>query len=168
METINAMTSHTISIFVANKPGVLVRVSQVFARRGFNIDSLVVSSGTDGRFSRMTVTSKGDGELIDQIIRQVIKLVDVLHAVEHRGDEVVEKELALIKVAVSLDKRGEVLQMVDHFKAVTVDFTEESLIIQVTGGSDKLDALIKMLERYGILEIVRTGKVAMTRGRSET
>ena len=159
---------HTISVFVANKPGVLVRIALVFARRGFNVDSLVVSPALDGHYSRMTITALGDRETLIQIIKQVGKLVDVIRVTEHIEQAVVEKEFALIKVAADAAKRAEVMLLVDHFKAQTVDFTEDSLIIQVTGNTEKLDSFISLLEKYGIIEIVRTGKVLMARGKEKT
>ncbi|HMA99458.1 MAG TPA: acetolactate synthase small subunit [Spirochaetota bacterium] len=160
--------SHTISIYVANKPGVLVRVAQVFSRRGFNIDSLVVSPGQAGNFSRMTVTAQGDPDELMQIISQLQKLIDVQKATEHSHQVTIEKELAMIKVAVKEGSRSEVLQLVDHFKAATVDFCEGSLIIQITGSTEKLDAFIALLKNYRIIEIVRTGKVLMARGEEVT
>lgn len=160
---------HTISIFVANKPGVLMRIASVFARRGFNIDSLVVSPALDGHYSRMTVAAQGDHDTLDQIKKQVGKLVDVLRVIEHTEQSVVEKELALIKVGAAAGaNRSEVLQLVDHFKAQTVDFTEESIIIMVTGSTEKLDAFVGMLKKYGIIEVVRTGKVIVARGKEAT
>ena len=159
---------HTISVYVANKPGVLMRVSQVFARRGYNIESLVVSPALDGKFSRMTLGAAGDPETLSQIIKQLGKLVDVVHATEHVSANVLQKELALIKVGITQDARTEVLQLVTHFKAQTVDLTEDSLVIQVTGNSDKLDAMIELLKKHGIIEIVRTGKVVMARGQEAT
>lgn len=159
---------HTISLLVANKPGVLLRIALVFSRRGFNIESLVVSPALDGRFSRMTVTAAGDPATLEQIIKQVNKLVDVVHACEHTGSGTVERELALIKVAVTSEKRAEVLQIVEHFKGQTIDFNSDSLIIQVLGSTEKLDAMIRMLTDYDLLEVVRTGKVVMARGKEVT
>lgn len=155
---------HNISIYVANKPGVLVRVSHVFARRGFNIDSLVVSTGKDPRFSRMTITCTGNKETLEQIIKQVSKLVDVIKATEHEHQVVIEREFALIKVDAPVEKRSEILQIIDHFKGETLDFTEDSLIVQITGSTEKLDSASALLEKYGIIEQVRTGKVVMARG----
>ena len=155
---------HTISLYVANKPGVLARIAQVFARRGFNIDSLVVSSAMDGNYSRMTISAKGNPEGLDQIIKQASKLIDVLHCIDHTEENVVGKEMALIKVGVDSEGRPEVLQLVEHFGCKVVDFTESSLILMVTGDSGKLDALIKMLGRFRVIELVRTGKVIMARG----
>ncbi len=164
----DADTTHTLSVYVANKPGVLARIALVFARRGFNIDSLVVSPSTDGRYSRMTVAAKGSQEGLEQIIQQVGKLIDVLNCTDHALDEAVVKELALIKIGVNAEKRTEALQVCDHFGARTVDLTEQSMIVMVTGGSDKLDACVRMFEKFGIIELVRTGKVVMARGSGET
>lgn len=164
----NDKMSHTLSVFVANKPGVLARIAQVFSRRGFNIDSLVVSPSVEGGFSRMTITTSGDPAMLTQIICQVQKLVDVLHCVDHTGEDAVVKELALIKVAIGSDTRTEALQIADHFGAKTVDLTETSIILQITGNSDKLDAMIKLLKKFKVIELVRTGKVVMARGDEAT
>ncbi|MEW5977220.1 MAG: acetolactate synthase small subunit [Acidobacteriota bacterium] len=160
--------THTLSVYVANKPGVLARIAQVFARRGYNIDSLVVSPSRDGKYSRMTITAKGDPEGLDQIIAQVNKLVDVIRCVDHTGENAVEKELALIKVGVSFEGRGEVLQFAEHFKCKAVDLTESSIILMATGDTDKIDSLVKLLAKYKIIEMVRTGKVVMARGHQAT
>lgn len=160
--------NHTISILVVNKPGVLMRVAQVFSRRGFNIDSLVVSSGFDNKFARITITAQGNDENLDQIKKQLSKLVDVMHCIEHEGINSIIKEMALIKVACSVDKRAEILQVSEHFACKTVDMTRTSMVIQATGNSDKLDALIGQLSDYKIIELVRTGKVLMARGEEET
>ena len=164
----NSADSHTLSVYVANKPGVLARIAQVFARRGFNIDSLVVSSSMDGNFSRMTITAIGDRTGLYQIIEAVKKLVDVLHCVDHTDENVVVKDLGLIKLAVGPGARTEVLEIADHFKAKTVDMTDKSIIIMSTGDTDKLDAMIKLLKKFKIVELVRTGKVVMARGDEET
>lgn len=164
----NGNDSHTLGVYVANKPGVLARIAQVFARRGFNIDSLVVSSSTDGNFSRMTITAKGDPSGLGQVIQAMQKLIDVIHCVDHTGEDVVLKELALIKIAVGAESRGEVLQIVDHFAGKTVDMTERSLIVMATGNADKLDALVGLLKKFKIIELVRTGKVVMARGEEAT
>lgn len=160
--------THTISIYLTNQPGSLIRVAQVFARRGFNIDSLVVSPGKDGKFSRMTVTSSGPEDTLEQIIKQVGKLIDVVHCTDHTGENVIERELALIKVAVKKDQRTDVLQIVDHFKADTVDFSDDSLIIKTSGTTEKLDAMLTILEKYELIELIRTGKLVMARGAQET
>src|SRR4029077_13834142 len=160
--------THTLSVYVANQPGVLARIAQVFARRGYNIDSLVVSSSMDGKFSRMTITAIGNPEGLDQIIAQVNKLVDVIHCVDHTGENAVERELALIKIGVNAGERAEALQVAEHFKCKTVDLTETSVILMATGETDKVDALVKMMGNYRIIELVRTGKVVMSRGNIET
>ncbi len=160
--------SHTISLFVNNKPGVLIRIALVFARRGYNLDSLVVSPGKEERFSRMTITASGDGSILEQIIKQLNKLVDVIHATDHTGDVVVDRELALIKVSCPPEARTQVLQVLEHFKCKTVDISQEHLTLECTGGSEKLDALISMLQPYNIIETVRTGKILVTRGPEET
>ena len=165
---LNREDTHTLSVYVANKPGVLARIAQVFARRGYNIDSLVVSSSMDGKFSRMTVTAIGNPEGLDQIIAQVNKLVDVIHCMDHTGENAVVRELALIKIAAATEERTGVLQIAEHFKCKTVDLTESSIILMATGDTEKVDALIKMMGRYKIIELVRTGKVVMARGNEET
>ncbi len=160
--------SHNLSVYVANKPGVLARIAQVFARRGYNIDSLVVSPSVDGRFSRMTITAKGSAEGLDQVMRQLNKLVDVIRCVDHTGEDAVVKELALIKVAAGEEDRTAALQIADHFGAKTVDLTARSMVVMATGNSDKIDALVRMLARYRIVELVRTGKVVIARGEEAT
>ncbi len=166
--TVDRANTHTISVLVANKPGVLVRLAQVFSRRGYNIDSLVVSPTQGGDTSRITITAKGDLETLEQIIKQAGKLVDVLHATDHTGESVIDKELALVKVQAPDEKRTPILQICNHFKAETLDFASESLVIQVTGSTEKLDALVEMLTPYGIIELVRTGKILMARGKELT
>lgn len=160
--------THNLSIYVANRPGALVRIAQAFSRRGFNIESLVVSPGATGDFSRMTITAKGDVAGLEQIIMQCSKQVDVLACREHTDEEVVARELALVKIAVEPAQRGEVLQIADHFRAKTVDLSDKSMIIEATGGSDKLDAMVDLLRKFTIVELVRTGKVIMARGERET
>ncbi len=160
--------SHSISLFVNNKPGVLIRIALVFARRGYNLDSLVVSPAHDEHYSRMSITASGDKKTLEQIIKQLNKLVDVIHATDHTAEIVVAKELALIKVACPADKRTEILQISEHFRCQTVDITEDTLMIQATGNSDKLDALHTLIGKYKVLEIVRTGKIIMARGMTST
>lgn len=159
---------HTISLYVMNKPGVLYRITMVFARRGYNIESLVVSPALDGHYSRITITAKGDPDVLEQIIKQCNKLIDIVHASEHDTKDTIEKEFAFMKVAAPAKTRGDILQLVEHFKAQTVDFSDDSLVIQVTGSTSKLDAMIKMLDKYGLIELVRTGKVIMRRGKDKT
>ena len=168
MSTTQNLRTHNLSIFVANKPGALVRIAQAFSRRGFNIESLVVSPGAAGTLSRMTITAKGDYNGLEQIIAQCAKQVDVLACREHTDEEVVARELMLVKVAVGTEQRGEVLQIADHFRAKTVDLTESSMVLEATGGSEKLDAMVALLRKFKIVELVRTGKVIMARGERQT
>ena len=166
--TEQAQTLHTLSVYVANKPGVLMRICQVFARRGFNIDSLVVSQGRDSHFSRMTIGLTGNPEGLDQIIKQVSKLIDVIHCFEHTLDDSVTKELVLVKLKVSSADRALALQVTEHFSGKTVDLTPISMIVMITGDSPKVDAAISMFSQFDIIETVRTGKVVMARGEQPT
>lgn len=159
---------HTLSVYVSNKPGALARIAQVFSRRGFNIESLVVSPAVDGHFSRMTISCSGDPEGLDQIIKQLMKLIDVLHCIDHTYDESVTKEMGLIKIAVDSEGRSEALQIAEHYGCKTVDLTPESMILQVVGNPDKIDALEEMIAKFKIIELVRTGKVVMSRGQDLT
>lgn len=155
---------HTLSALVANKPGVLARIAQVFARRAYNIESLVVSPAGDGQHSRMTIGATGDPGGLDQIIKGVNKLVDVIHCFDYTSDMAVVQELALVKISCISDQRTEALQICDHFGCTTEDLTSHSMILKSTGSSEKLDALVGMLDKFGIVEMVRTGKVVMARG----
>ncbi len=159
---------HTLSVYVSNKPGVLARIALIFARRGYNIESLVVSPSMDGNFSRMTIGARGDYEGLDQIIKQVSKLVDIVRCVEHVGENAVVKELALIKLQADATERSEILLIAEHFGCRTADLTETSLILQATGSTERLDALVTMLRKFRIVELVRTGKVLMARGEEAT
>jgi len=159
---------HTLSLYVNNKPGVLVRVALVFARRGYNIESLVVSPTVRGDFSRMTITCSGDPETLEQIIKQLAKLIDVVHAIDHTGDDSYETEIALVKLESQLDRRTEILQIAEHYGAKVVDYGTDSLMLRVYGDSEKLDAFIALLRPYGLSELVRSGKILMARGLAET
>lgn len=159
---------HTISLFVNNTPGVLVRVALVFSRRGFNIESLVVSPSAEGHFSRMTITCSGEAETLEQIIKQLAKLVDVVKATDHTGEAAIETEIALAKLICDSDERNEILQIADHFNAKVVDYGTDSLVLRVYGGSEKLDALVALLQPFRMVELVRSGKILMARGRATT
>jgi len=163
-----ASPTHTISLYVHNKPGVLVRVALVFARRGYNIESLVVSPSAEGRFSRMTITSSGDPDTLEQIIRQLQKLVDVVRAIDHTGDSAYQTEIALVKVACALDDRTQILQIAEHYHAKVVDYGPESLMLRIFGSSEKLDAFVELIRPYGLKELVRSGKILMARRLEET
>ena len=155
---------HTITVLVENKPGVLARVSGLFARRGFNIESLAVSITDDPTVSRMTIVVGGDETVLEQITKQLNKLIDVIKVVDYTGTEVVERELALVKVNAETKSRAEIMQVVDIFRAKIIDISDRTFTIEVTGSVEKIDAMEKLLEPYGVLELVRTGKIAMARG----
>ncbi len=159
---------HTLSVFVNNKAGVLMRICQVFARRGYNIDSLVVSQGRDAQFSRMTIGISGDPSGLEQIILQVTKLVDVIHCHEHTKSDAVAKELLLVKFLVSKQDRTEALQIIDHYGGKTVDLTPTSMVAMINGESNKIDSALTMFSQFEIIETVRTGKVVMARGEQAT
>lgn len=161
--------AHTLSLVVSNKPGVLVRIALTFARRGYNIESLVVSPAARGDFARMTLTSSGPRDVRDQIIKHLDKLVDVVYVTAHEeeDDTPIEVEIALVKLRSSLDKRTEILQIAEHYKAKVVDYGPETLILRVHGTSEKLDAIVRLLEPYNIEEVVRSGKIVMSRGPSQ-
>ena len=159
---------HTISLYVANKPGVLIRISLVFARRGYNIDSLVVSEAHDPNFSQMTIVAIGDYATLDQILKQLNKLVDVVHAKDNTGEKVIETELALIKVKCPPESRTEILQVAEAFKGKVVDLSEKTITFQVAGSSEKLDAVHRVFNPYGILEMIRSGKILIARGTEVT
>ncbi len=159
---------HTISVFVNNKPGVLSRVALTFARRAFNIESLVVSPAVEGRYSRMTITSSGSAETLEQVVKQLAKLVDVVHAIDHTGEDAYATEIALVKIECALNQRTETLQIAEHYKAKVVDYGVNSLILQVHGSSEKIDVFVDLLRPFGITELVRSGKLLMARGRNIT
>jgi acetolactate synthase-1/3 small subunit len=160
---------HTLSILVRNKPGVLVRVALIFSRRGYNIESLVVSADVaNGDFSRMTITCSGDPETLEQIIKQVTKLIDVVSAFDHTGQSVYETEVALVKLECKLTERTEILQIAELYSAKVVDYGVDSLIVRIVGAAEKLDVFLSLLRSYQIVELVRSGKVLMTRGLATT
>lgn len=159
---------HTLSVYVNNQPGVLARIAQCFSRRAYNIDSLVVSHGRDARFSRMTIGVIGDPKILNHIIQAVSKLIDVIHCFEHTESDSVVREMALVKLAASAAQRTEILQIIDHFGGKTVDLTESSIITMIAGNSTKVDAAVRLLSAYEIIETIRTGKVVMARGEKPT
>ena len=160
---------HTISILVRNKPGVLVRVALVFARRGYNIDSLVVSTDVaHGDFSRMTITCSGDPATLEQIIKQVTKLIDVVHAFDHTGQSIYETEVALVKINCKLPDRTEILQIAELYSAKVVDYGVDSLIVRIVGAAEKIDVFLSLLRNFQVVELVRSGKIIMTRGLATT
>ncbi len=164
----NLVKKHVISLYVNNKPGALIRIALVFARRGYNIDSLVVSEGHDPAFSHMNITATGDEKTLQQILQQLNKLVDVIHAKDHTGDDIVQRELALIKLHCTADTRNEVLQIAHVFKCAAVNLTDTTITLEISGETEKIDAIHRMLNQYGILEMVRTGNVLIARGEETT
>ena len=158
----------TIGLLVNDQPGVLMRISQVFARRGYNIESLVVSSAHLPHTSRMTLPCTGPDDVLHQIILQLNKLVDVIHAKDHTDDQAVTRELALFKVGCSVPERTEMLQISEAFRGETVDISEDTITLEATGTSDKMDALESLLGKFDLREMVRTGKVVMARGGQTT
>jgi acetolactate synthase I/III small subunit len=160
--------THTLSVLVSNEPGVLMRICQVFSRRGFNIDSLVVSEGRNVNFSRMTIGISGDPQGLSQIIMQVSKLIDVIHCSEHDNEDAVVKELIMVKFLATDTQRTQALQIIEHFAGKTVDLTPSSMIALISGSSAEIDAAIGMLAQFEIIETVRTGKVVMARGEQPT
>jgi acetolactate synthase-1/3 small subunit len=155
---------HAISVLVNNRPGVLARTAGLFARRGFNIDSLAVSTTQDPGVSRMTIVVEGPDQILEQISKQLYKLMDVIKVLDHRDEPVVNRELALIKVDADAANRAEIMQIVTIFRANIVDISERTFTIEVTGSADKVDALVGLLRRYGIKEMMRTGRIVLSRG----
>ncbi|MGA9100123.1 MAG: acetolactate synthase small subunit [Methanotrichaceae archaeon] len=155
---------HTIAVIMENKSGVLTRIAGLFSRRSFNIESLSVGSTDHPEYSRMTLTVEGDEDVLEQVTKQLSKLINVIRVSELDPEESVERELAVIKVSADKDSRSEIMQIVDIFRAKIIDVSARSLIIEVTGDSQKVDAIIHMLRQYGIKELARTGKVSMVRG----
>ncbi|MDA3811496.1 MAG: acetolactate synthase small subunit [Spirochaetaceae bacterium] len=161
-------SQHTLSLLVCNRPGALIRIALVFTRRAFNIDSLVVSESQDPLYSRMNIVATGDQKTLQLMINQLNKLIDVVHAKDYSDLDIIQKELALLKVNCNNENRTEILQIADAFKCRNVDISDTTMTFQVTGKSSKIDAVRKMFDPYGVLEIVRTGKVLMARGVEET
>jgi acetolactate synthase-1/3 small subunit len=155
---------HTISVLVNNQPGVLQRVSGLFGRRGFNIDSITVGEAEEPGLSRMIIVTSGDDKTLEQVSKQLYKLIDVIKVVDLSSNPMVGRELALIKVSAEPSARPEVLGVVETFRASIVDISPSSLIVQVVGDSDKIDAMVELLKPYGIRELSRTGVTAMIRG----
>ncbi len=155
---------HTIAVIVENKSGVLTRIAGLFSRRSFNIDSLSVGATDNPDYSRMTITVHGDEDVLEQVVKQLSKLINVIRVSELIPSESVERELAVIKVTADKESRGEIMQIVDIFRASIIDVSARSMIIEATGDEEKIDAIVQMLRQYGIKEMARTGKVSMVRG----
>ena len=158
------MENFVISILVANRSGVLTRVSSMFTRRGFNIDTLTVGETESPEFSRITVTHRGDKAICDQIVKQLEKMYDVQKVQVMQRDTTAARELLLIKVKHSPEQRQDIMSVADVFRAKIIDFSQEALVIEIEGATSKINAFIELLKPYGILEMCRTGLVALERG----
>jgi acetolactate synthase-1/3 small subunit len=154
---------HIISVLVQNKFGVLSRVANLFSARGFNIDSLAVGETQDHSVSRMTIVVEGDDRILEQINKQLNKLIDVIKVVDFKGEEFVDRELVLVKVSINSRTRPEVMQIVGIFRARIISVREKHFTIEVTGTEGKINAFLDLVRPFGIKEIARTGKVAMAR-----
>ena len=155
---------HIISAVVENKPGVLAHIAGLFAGRGFNIDSLAVGETEDPTRSRMTVVARGDDAVLEQIRKQLGKIIDVIKVQDYSGLKVVERDLMLIKVSTRPEKRGEIFEIVEVFRGKVVDIGPRHLTLEVSGPEEKINAFIDLLKPYGIKEVVRTGRIALARG----
>jgi len=161
-----AETKHTLVALVEDKPGVLNRMASLFRRRGFNIESIAVGRSEIPHLSRMTIVVDGATTMVEQVRKQLDKVIDVVKVSDISGDDVVARELALIKVKATSSTRSEIMQIVDIFRAKIVDVASDSVTIEVTGDEEKVDSLYGLLRGFGIKEIVRTGRIAMVRGGS--
>jgi acetolactate synthase I/III small subunit len=159
---------HVLSLLVENKPGVLARIAGLFARRGFNIDSLAVGPTDNTALSRITLTVDGASQPIDQVTKQLHKLVNVIKIRDLEPEETVARELALFKVAADGDARAQIMQFADIFRGKIVDVSKRSVTIEVTGTDDKIEAFEDMVRPFGLIEMVRTGEIAVSRGRGPT
>ena len=162
------LRKHTVVALVEDRPGVLNRVASLFRRRGFNIDSLAVGTTEEPGISRMTIVVASENGIVDQVQKQLAKLIDVIEVADLTGEDTVIRELALVKVACTTEQRREILDLVDIFRARAVDVAPGSLIIQIVAEERQFNSLIENLEPYGIMELTRTGRIAMLRGERTT
>lgn len=156
--------NHIISVLVENKAGVLAKISGLFSRRGFNIESLAVGPTEDEKIARITIVVNAETHSMEQVIKQLYKLINVIKILELDPSNIVERELVLIKVSADNNTRAEILEIINIFRANIVDVAKKSLIIEITGNSSKIQGLEDLLKPYGILELIRTGKIACSRG----
>lgn len=161
------MKKHVLSVLVENHSGVLSRISGLFSRRGYNIDSLSVGETEDPTVSRMTIVADADESTLEQIKKQLNKLIDVIKIIELKEDAAIYRELALVKIAADKKTRAEIIEIANIFRAHIVDVSKDSLVIEATGDQGKITALTSMLEPYGVKEIIRTGLTALQRGEKE-
>ena len=162
------LRKHTVVALVEDRPGVLNRVASLFRRRGFNIDSLAVGTTEEPGISRMTIVVASENGIVDQVQKQLAKLIDVIEVADLTGEDTVIRELALVKVACTTEQRREILDLIDIFRARAVDVAPGSLIIQIVAEERQFNSLIENLEPYGIMELTRTGRIAMLRGERTT
>lgn len=155
---------HIISALVYNKPGVLARISTLFAARGYNIDSLAVGETDNPEISRMTIVVRGDEKILEQVEKQLNKIIDVIKVYEFSKIDHVERDLVLIKVNATNKTRAEIIEIAEIFRAKIIDVSHQTLVLEITGDEDKISAFINLLKPYGIKELVRTGVIAMARG----
>jgi len=156
---------HVIAVLVENKPGVLARISGMFSGRGFNIHSLAVAPTLDSKFSRMTIVTHGSEHIIEQIIKQLRKLINVVKVQDLTEHAFVDREMILVRVKATEDKREEVLRITDIFRGKVVDVTPDTITLEVTGSQSKIEAILELLATIGILELIRAGTVAIARGK---
>jgi len=159
-----ATMNHTLVAIVQDKPGVLNRMASLFRRRGFNIESIAVGHSEVAHLSRVTVIVNGSNAMVEQVRKQLDKLIDVVRVSDITGDNITVRELALVKVKATSQARGEIIEIADIFRANIVDVASDSLTIEITGDEDKIESMFKLLKGFGIREIARTGRVAMVRG----
>ena len=159
---------HVLSILVENKPGVLARVAGLFSRRGFNIETLAAGPTDDAQMSRITLTVDGALHPIDQVTKQLHKLINVIKIRDLEPEETVARELALFKISADEDTRGQVMQFIDIFRGRAIDVSKRSLTVEITGTDDKIEAFEQMIRPFGLIEMVRTGEIAVSRGRNAT
>jgi acetolactate synthase-1/3 small subunit len=157
---------HIISVLVENKVGVLSHVAGLFSSRGYNIDSVAVAETHEPTVSRMTIVVDADEKILEQIMKQLRKLIDVVKVQDVTGEDFIDRELVLVKVSAKPGQRSEIMQVADAFRARTVDVNPRSLTIEITGNQAKISAMLELLHEFGIKEIVRTGRIAMSRGSS--
>ncbi|WP_338552491.1 acetolactate synthase small subunit [Paenibacillus sp. KS-LC4] len=160
------MIKHTIAVIVNDQPGVLQRVSGLFGRRGFNIESITVGTSEEVGLSRMVIVTTGDEQTLEQITKQLYKLIDVIKVIHLSSNPIVARELALIKVSAEPAARPEIFGVVETFRAAVVDIGTHSVMVQVVGDTEKIDAMVELLKPYGIRELSRTGVTALNRGNS--
>ena len=159
-----AATQHTLVAIVEDKPGVLNRIASLFRRRGFNIDSIAVGHSEVAHLSRVTIVVNGSNAMVEQVRKQLDKLIDVVRVSDITANDITVRELALIKVKATSANRSEIIEIADIFRANIVDVASDSLTIEITGDEDKIGSMMKLLKGFGIREIVRTGRIAMVRG----